>query len=81
MRKNRLVTEWSGRERELVFHRDAISAQYAAAVQTYDTDILDLYMGQSAGFVNAIRPAADVLHEMCSDAERILRERPGQLLK
>jgi nitronate monooxygenase len=79
--KNRLVAEWTGREHELVFHREAISAQYAAAVQDFDADVLDLYMGQGAGFVNTIRPAADVLLEMCADAERILRERSGRLLQ
>ncbi len=79
--KNRLVAEWTGRERELPENREAISAQYAAAAQDFDADVLDLYMGQGAGYVNAIRPAADVLHEMCADAERILRERSSQLLK
>jgi len=36
--------------------------------------------GQSAAFVNAVRPAADVLHTICDGAEAVLRSRPSQLL-
>ena len=32
--------------------------------------------GQAAGAVTAVRPAADVVREICDDAERLLRERP-----
>ena len=79
--KNRLVEEWTGREREVPANREAITAQYMAAVESYDTQVLDLYMGQSAASVNEIRPAAEVLRDICDGAERILRERSSQLLK
>ncbi|MEA2160658.1 MAG: nitronate monooxygenase, partial [Solirubrobacteraceae bacterium] len=36
--------------------------------------------GQSAGFVNAIRPASDVVRTVSEDAERILRSRPRAIL-
>lgn len=79
--KNQLVEKWEGRERELPDHRQELGAAYMAAVEDFDPQMLDLYMGQGAGYVNAMRPAADVLREMCGDAERILRERSSQLLK
>lgn len=78
--KNRLVEEWTGRERELPANREAISGQYMAAVENFDAQVLDLYMGQGAAAVTAVRPAAEVLREMCGDAERILRERSGHVL-
>lgn len=78
---NRLIREWTGREAEVPAHHEEITAQYMAAVENYDTQVLDLYMGQSAGAVNAIRPAADVLRDICDGAERILRDRTSQLLK
>jgi NAD(P)H-dependent flavin oxidoreductase YrpB (nitropropane dioxygenase family) len=37
-------------------------------------------MGQGAGMVKSIRPAGDVIREMCEDAERILREYVPALL-
>ena len=79
--KNRLVEEWTGRERELPANREAIAAQYMAGVENFDADVLDLYMGQGAAAVTAKRPAADVLRDICDGAERILRERSSQLLK
>src|SRR3990172_8350249 len=79
--KNRLVGEWTGREAELPANREAITAQYMAGVDNYDPEVLDIYMGQGAAAVAAVRPAADVLHQMCEDAERILRERTARLLK
>ena len=80
LRRNRFTDEWAGREGEL----EARKAEFAAPPPTPgtppnpDTDAV-LY-GQSAAFVNAVRPAADVLHTICADAEAILRSRPSQLL-
>jgi nitronate monooxygenase len=79
--KNRLVGEWTGREAELPANRESITAQYMAGVENYDPEVLDIYMGQSAAAVNAVRPAADVLRDICDGAERILRDRTAQLLK
>jgi nitronate monooxygenase len=36
--------------------------------------------GQSARFVNEVRPAADVVRSVSEDAEHILRSRPPLLL-
>ena len=36
--------------------------------------------GQSAAFVTAVRPAAEVVRTICDEAESILRSRPSQLL-
>ncbi|HET9476202.1 MAG TPA: nitronate monooxygenase [Dehalococcoidia bacterium] len=79
--KNRLVEEWTGRENEVPENREAIAARYMAGVQDFDADVLDLYMGQGAAAVTAVRPAAEVLHTICDDAERIVRERSSQILK
>jgi nitronate monooxygenase len=79
--KNRLVEEWTGRERELPANREAIAARYMAAAENFDADVLDLYMGQGAAAVTAARPAADVLRDICDGAEQVLRERSSQILK
>lgn len=75
---NAFVREWDGRDDELVARREEFQAQMSAAFQK-DVEKAAVYMGQSAAFVNAVRPAADVLRAVCDDAERILRERLSAL--
>jgi nitronate monooxygenase len=54
---------------------------YAEALQRRDPEATAILMGQSAAFVDAVRPAADVVHAICEDAERVLRERSSRILK
>jgi nitronate monooxygenase len=81
-RRNRFTDEWLGREAELQTRR----AEFALPPGTVpfqkppDPDTDDILYGQGAGFVSAVRPAADVLQTICDDAEAILRTRPAALL-
>ena len=68
VRRDSFTDEWGDREAELREHRAEVSAG------------VPLRYGQSAAFVDGIRTAADVVHGLCEDAERILRERPASLL-
>lgn len=77
--KNRFLEEWHGREDELRRKLDEIAPTYLKALEQADPDICPLYMGQSADFVDAVRPAAEVLRDICEDAERILKERLSHL--
>jgi nitronate monooxygenase len=78
--RNRFADQWHGREQELRSRLDELVPAYAQALQQRDPDTIAVLMGQSAAFVDAIRPAADVLRSIGNDAERILRERAAQLL-
>ena len=71
--RNRLVREWDERDAEILAHREEIASDVAAARANADTELSAVYMGQGAGHVNAIRPVADVVREICEDAESILR--------
>ena len=71
--RNRLVREWDERDAEILAHREELASDVAAARAAGDTELSAVYMGQGAGHVNAIRPAAEVVREICEDAERILR--------
>ncbi len=81
-RRNRFTDEFTGREDEVMARKEELQARVQASVDNFETtgDRGILY-GQSAGAVSAVRPAAEVLHAICDDAERILRERSSQLLK
>jgi nitronate monooxygenase len=80
-RRTRFTDEWTGREDEIVPRREELQARVQAAANDFDRagDRAILY-GQSAGAVPAVRPAADVLHAICDEAERILRDRSSSLL-
>ena len=80
-RRNRFTDEWDGRDQEIIERREELQARVQSAADNFDAagDRALLY-GQSAGAVSAIRPAAEVVRDICDDAERLLRERPGALL-
>jgi nitronate monooxygenase len=68
VQRDAFTDEWTEREHEL-------QARVAEV-----TPPQPFRYGQSARFVDAVRPAADVVRTISADAERFLRERPGQLV-
>ena len=72
--RNQLVRQWHGRDAEVLAHREELASDVAAARARHDPELASVYMGQGAGQVNAIRPAADVITDICQSAEDILRE-------
>jgi nitronate monooxygenase len=79
--KNPFIQHWHGRENELRARLDEVIPTYAEALQRGDRDIVPVLFGQSADFVQAVRPAADVLREICETAEHCLRERVGHIVQ
>ena len=72
--RNRLVREWDGRDADILAHREELVTEVAAARAREDPEISSVYVGQGAGQVEEVRPAADVVRQICEDAERIIRE-------
>ncbi len=77
--RNAFVSRWLGREEEIEAHREELSTDAALAWANHDPDGASVYMGASAAQVKAIRPAAEVLIEVCSQAESILQNRWKEL--
>ena len=81
VRRNRFTDEWSEREQEF---RDRLAESAASSAtdqsEPPDPETSEVLYGQSAGLVNDIRPAAEVVHTISEDAERILRSRPQSIL-
>ncbi len=71
--RNRLVREWDGRDAEILARREELASDVAEARARQDAELSAVYMGQGAGQVNAIRPAAEVVQDICQGAEDILR--------
>ena len=70
---NPFVDGWHGNEAELhASLPDAIST-FEAAVAAEDFGAAAILIGESIGLVDAVRPAADIVANMASQAERILK--------
>ena len=76
--RNRLVREWDGRDADILAHREELASDVAYARAREDPEMSSVYFGQGAGHVAAVRPAADVVREMCGEAERVIRELSGR---
>ncbi|MEO7428553.1 MAG: nitronate monooxygenase [Acidimicrobiales bacterium] len=69
VRRDAFTEEWAEREHELRSTRESV------------TPGAPLLYGESARFVDTIRPAAEVVRRISQQAEQTLRERPGSLLR
>ena len=70
--RNRLVREWDGRDAEILARREELASDVAAARANHDPELSAVYLGQGAGQVTDIRPAADVVRDICAGAEDVL---------
>ncbi len=70
--RNLLVRQWQGREDEVLTQREELAADAAAARASGDPELASVYMGQGVGQVKAIRPAGEVVQEICEAAESVL---------
>jgi len=71
--RNRLIEEWSGREGELRARRAEVGARTRKAFESGDREYAALFIGQDAGLISEIAPAATVVRQIVSDAEAILQ--------
>jgi nitronate monooxygenase len=81
VQRNKFTDEWHGRYDEIVANREGLQKRVQAAQADFNSGVRAILYGQSAGAVPAVRPAAEVVRQICDDAERLLRERPRDLLK
>jgi nitronate monooxygenase len=67
VRANKFTERWEGKDAALREQRDAVERPSGT-----DLDERDVRYGQSAAFVQAVRPAAEVVREIVADAEDFL---------
>jgi len=80
VRRNRFIEEWMGRDNELRRRRAEVNAQVRQAAQAGDPDRGAVMIGQTAGLIDRVEPAGDLVRQISRDAESILRERLPRLL-
>jgi NAD(P)H-dependent flavin oxidoreductase YrpB (nitropropane dioxygenase family) len=78
--RTRFIEEWIGREPELRRRREEVRAKLKAAWEEGDLEYGIIWSGQSAGLIDAVRPAGEVVHEIVAEAEEILQTRLPALL-
>lgn len=79
--RNDYTDAWHGRDSELAEHRDELRAQLVQAAQAGDGRIAPTRAGNAVGLIHAVLPAGEIVRQIIADAERILRERPAQILR
>ena len=79
LRRTRFVEEWLGREPELRRRREAVWARLEEAEES-DPDYGLIWIGQSAGLIDSILPAGEVVRRIVDEAEEILRSRLPPML-
>ena len=71
--RTRFIEEWLGREPELRKRRTEVWEKLERADQENDSEYALMWFGQSAGLIDSVIPAAEVVRQVVSDAEEILR--------
>jgi NAD(P)H-dependent flavin oxidoreductase YrpB (nitropropane dioxygenase family) len=71
-RRNRFIERWAGREWALRQRQAEAKAALQAARKNGDVHEAVLSMGQDAGLIHDIAPAAEIVSRIAQDAERIL---------
>jgi len=80
VQRNKFTDEWHGREDEIAERREELAPKVQAGEADFNSGLRAILYGQSAGAIPAVRPAAEVVRQICDDAERLLRDRPRALL-
>lgn len=71
--RTRFIEEWLGREPELRRRRAEVWEKLEQAEQEGDLEYTLMWIGQSAGLIDSVEPAGDVVRRIVSDAAEILR--------
>jgi NAD(P)H-dependent flavin oxidoreductase YrpB (nitropropane dioxygenase family) len=79
--RNRFVERWAGREWALRQDYREVGRAAQQARQDGDVDNAPILIGQDAGLIDAILPAADIMCRMVSEAEAIIAQRLPALLQ
>jgi NAD(P)H-dependent flavin oxidoreductase YrpB (nitropropane dioxygenase family) len=74
------IQQWLGREGEVRQRRAELLARVQSAREQGDVDNGTLLIGQDAGLIESVEPAAAVVERIVREAEDILTRRPAELL-
>jgi NAD(P)H-dependent flavin oxidoreductase YrpB (nitropropane dioxygenase family) len=79
--RNRFVEQWSGREWALRQQARSVGEAAQVARLSGDVDNAPILIGQDAGLIDAVLPAAEVIQRMVAQAEEIITGRLRPMLR
>ena len=80
-RRNAFIERWAGREWELRARQPEVAAALERARRIGDADNATLYIGQDAGLIHDIPPAAEIVERIVAEAEALLKDRLPKLVR
>jgi NAD(P)H-dependent flavin oxidoreductase YrpB (nitropropane dioxygenase family) len=79
--RNKFIERWSGREWALRQNAQEVGKQAVAARTAGDVDNASLSFGQDAGLIDSIKSVREVVQEIVTEAEEIIKGRLASLLR
>jgi NAD(P)H-dependent flavin oxidoreductase YrpB (nitropropane dioxygenase family) len=79
--RNRFIDRWSGREWALRQNAREVGKQVAAARAAGDVDNATLSFGQDAGLIDSIKSVREVVQDIVTEAEAIIKDRLPSLVQ
>jgi len=78
--KNKFVEDWHGREAELARVTVREKKRYYDAQEKGDWRDTGVWVGEAAGLMREVKPAADIVRTIAAEAEVLLKARPRTLV-
>lgn len=72
--RNKFIENWHGREDELAAQLSQIREEFAHALTHNDFNMASVHIGESTGLIHDVRPAADILHDIVTEADQTLQK-------
>ena len=79
--RNKFIERWSGREWALRQSAQEVGKQVAAARAAGDVDNASLSFGQDAGLIDSIKSVREVVQDIVTEAEQIIKGRLAGLVR
>jgi NAD(P)H-dependent flavin oxidoreductase YrpB (nitropropane dioxygenase family) len=80
-KRNAFVERWSGREWALRQYQAQAGAACIAAARAGDAENAPLLYGQDAGLIDSVKPVAEIIAGIVSDADEIIRRKLAAMLR
>ena len=80
-KRNAFIERWSGREWALRQCQSEAGKACIEAARAGDADNAPLLFGQDAGLIDSVKPVAEIIADMVSEADEIIRRRLNGMLR
>jgi len=79
--RNKFTKQWHGQEAEIIARRDELDAEFAAAIGSGTPELSAMWAGSASGLIHAVEPAGEIVRQIATEAEQLLRRRPADVCR